>query len=115
MIPIFGWYYVYMCLPRAVGTVFEIDFLGVKTLHLRSIFWGKTTKMVIFGSFFEFSFLFWQNFQKLKKPFLIGLEWSIMAKGEVAISKTVPTVASRYIIIIIHTYQPNLGITYTKL
>ena len=68
--------------------------------------------MIIFGCFFEIFFLFWQNFQKLKKPFLIGLEWSIMAKGEVAISKTVPTEAGRYII---HTYQPNIGITYTKL
>ena len=39
-----------------------------------------------------------------------------MAKGEVAISKTVNTAACRYIIhTYTHTYQPNLGITYTKL
>ena len=51
--------------------------------------------------FFEIFFLFWQNFQKLKKPFLIDLEWSTLAKGKVAISKTVATAASRYIISII--------------
>ena len=68
--------------------------------------WQKMGKIIIFGGFFEIFFLFWQNFQKLKKTFLIGLEWSIMAKGEVAISKNVHTAVWRYIII--HTY------TYTK-
>ena len=51
-------------------------------------------------------FLFYQNFQKQKNAFLIDLEWSILAKGKVAISKTVPTAAVRYIIII-HTYIHN--------
>ena len=58
--------------------------------------WQKTGKMIIFGVFFEIFFLFWQNFQKLKKTFLIDLEWSTLAKGKVAISKTVATAASRY-------------------
>ena len=54
-----------------------------------------------------FKFRFGQNFQKLKKKtFLIDLEWSILAKGKVAISKTVPTARGRYI----HIYQPNIGI-----
>ena len=41
---------------------------------------------------------FFRNFfgQKLKNPFLIDLEWSILAKGKVAISKTVPTARIRY-------------------
>jgi len=47
--------------------------------------------MIIFGCFFEIFFLFYQNFQKQKNAFLIDLEWSILAKGKVAISKTVPT------------------------
>ena len=51
-------------------------------------------------------------FQKLKNPFLIDLEWSILAKGKVAISKTVAPAASRYknthiIIIIIPTEYKN--------
>ena len=73
--------------------------------------WQKTGKMIIFGVFFEIFFLFWQNFQKLKKTFLIDLEWSTLAKGKVAISKTVATAASRYtqtnIIIIIPTEYKN--------
>ena len=73
--------------------------------------WQKTGKMIIFGVFFEIFFLFWQNFQKLKKPFLIDLEWSTLAKGKVAISKTVATAASRYtqtyIISIIPTEYKN--------
>ena len=50
------------------------------------------------------------NFRKLKKTFLIDLEWSTLAKGKVAISKTVATVASRYThtnIIIIPTEYKN--------
>ena len=58
--------------------------------------WRKTEKMIIFGCFFEIFFLFWQKFQKLKKLFSIDLEWSTLAKGKVAISKTVATAASRY-------------------
>ena len=64
--------------------------------------------MIIFSGFFLNFFLFLQNFQKLKKTFLIGLEWSIMAKGEVAISKTVPTAACRYIIIHTHTHTNRI-------
>ena len=44
----------------------------------------------------------------MKKTFLIDLEWSIVAKGKVAISKTVPTAASRYKH---NIYQPTIGIT----
>merc|ERR1712055_51424 len=65
--------------------------------------WRKTEKMIIFGCFFEKIFLFGQKFQKLKKPFSIDLEWSTLAKGKVAISKTVATAASRYT----HTYTHN--------
>ena len=66
--------------------------------------------MIIFGVFFfkkkNFGNFF---FQKLKKPFSIDLEWSTLAKGKVAISKTVATAASRYkhIYIIIPTEYKN--------
>ena len=47
----------------------------------------------------KFFFLKKKKFQKLKNPFLIDPEWSILAKGKVAISKTVATAAFGYIII----------------
>ena len=58
----------------------------------------KTQKMIIFGVFFEIFFLKKKKFEKLKNPFLIDPEWSILAKGKVAISKTVATAAFGYII-----------------
>ena len=58
--------------------------------------WRKTEKMIIFGGFFEKKIFGNFFFQKLKKPFSIDLEWSTLAKGKVAISKTVATAASRY-------------------
>ena len=66
--------------------------------------------MTIFGVFF--SKKNFQNFffQKLKNTFLIDPEWSILAKGKVAISKTVATAAFGYIIYN-NTYQPNIRIT----
>ena len=46
-------------------------------------------KLIIFGGFY----LKKKGESKFKKTnvFLIDLEWSILAKGKVAISKTVPT------------------------
>jgi hypothetical protein len=65
---------------------------------------AKNRKNDHFWLFFEIFFLFGQKFQKLKKTFSIDLEWSTLAKGKVAISKTVATAAARYII---HTYIPT--------
>ena len=79
-------------MPENILVDTKIMFLS----QLSDKLWRKTGKMVHFGSFFEIFFLFWQNFQKLKKRFLIDLEWSTLAKGQVAISKTVATAASRY-------------------
>ena len=59
---------------------------------------GEKPKNDNFWLFFKIFSLFYQNFQKQKNAFLIDLEWSILAKGKVAISKTVPTAAVRYII-----------------
>ena len=76
-----------MYLIAAVGTVFEIaTFPSAKVLHSRYI------ENVFFS-------LIKKKFQKLKNPFLIEPEWSILAKGKVAISKTVATAAFGYIII----------------
>ena len=79
-------------MPENILVDTKIMFLS----QLSDKLWRKTEKMIIFGGFFEIFFLFWQNFQKLKKPFSIDLEWSTLAKGKVAISKTVATAASRY-------------------
>ena len=79
-------------MPENILVDTKIMFLS----QLSDKLWRKTEKMIIFGCFFEIFFLFWQKFQKLKKPFSIDLEWSTLAKGKVAISKTVATAASRY-------------------
>ena len=62
---------------------------------------AKIGKNDHFWRFFPKKNFLEQNFQKLKNPFLIDPEWSILAKGKVAISKTVATAASGYILIII--------------
>ena len=86
-------------MPENILVDTKIMFLS----QLSDKLWRKTEKMIIFGGFFEFFFLFGQKFQKLKKTFSIVLEWSTLAKGKVAISKTVATAASRYK----HTYIYN--------
>ena len=72
-------------MPENILVDTKIMFLS----QLNDKLWRKTEKMIIFGVFFFF--LFGQKFQKLKKIFLIDLEWSTLTKGKVAISKTVPT------------------------
>jgi hypothetical protein len=86
-------------MPENILVDTKIMFLS----QLNDKLWRKTEKMIIFGGFFEFFFLFGQKFQKLKKTFLIDVEWSTLAKGQVAISKTVATAASRYT----HTNKHN--------
>ena len=77
-------------MPENILVDINIMFLS----QLNDKLWRNTEKNIILAFFLEKKF--WeQNFQKLKKSFLIDLELSILAKGKVAISKTVATAASR--------------------